>query len=490
MDLIAQCPLRVASVVWRPGHGGYAFTVVSKATFELRPGLSPLAAAQDAAVEADVYTCEGGGLTLATDLVPLKKRPEVLVVGSAYAPEGRPAPSIVARLAVQEIDKAIQVVGDQYAEAGGRLSAPVPFTRMPLVWERAAGGPGTENPAGMPLGDPAWADATGYVAAPNLLPVGVTLTSVGALVPPVGFGPIAPLWPSRAAFLQRHAEGWSPSRWHERPIPADIDLAYFNASPLDQQRASPFGEETIYLENLHPRFARLSTRLAPVTPVVTVDKGAGAEPLRMRCDTLVIDTDRGLAILVWRGHALISRPDEGGRVIVTSGAAPAASPPASRPASRPASPPAAPPAPAHKLSEDSGTILPAAFIASSAVLPFSSPPPSRPPPSPSPSPYPSPSPAPAIPASVVSAPVPVIDAPAPLIDAPSPAAPAPPASISSPASAPEVTPEPVSAEARLRVIQRAIWKGDRPLQEILAEHGLTELEWRAMKRASTRKPGA
>jgi hypothetical protein len=472
MDLIAQCPLRVASVVWRPGHGGYAFTVVTKATFELRPGLSPLAAAQDAAIEADVYTCEGGGLTLATDLVPFKKRPEVLVVGSAYAPEGRPAPSIVARLALPEIDKAIQVVGDQYAEEGGRLSAPVPFTRMPLVWERAAGGPGTENPAGMPLGDPAWADATGYVAAPNLLPVGVSLTSVGALVPPVSLGPIAPLWPTRAAWLKGHAEGWSPSRWHERPFPADIDIAYFNAAPVDQQRASPFGEETIYLENLHPRFARLSTRLAPVTPVATVDKGAGAEPLRMRCDTLVIDADRGLAILVWRGHVLLSSPDEGGRVVVTSSSAPAASPAAA--------PAAAPPAPARKLSEDSGTILPAAFIASPAVLPFSS------------------APARAIPASVISTPGPVIDAPAPVIDAPSPvidaplplpAAPAP-ASLSSPASAPEPTPEPVSAEARLRVIQRAIWKGERPLQEILAEHGLTELEWRAMKRASTRKPGA
>jgi hypothetical protein len=43
---------------------------------------------------------------------------------------------------------------------------------------------------------------------------------------------------------------------------------------------------------------------------------------------------------------------------------------------------------------------------------------------------------------------------------------------------------------RLRLVQRAIWKGDRPTREILAEHGLTEIEWRALKRASARKLSA
>src|SRR5262249_41020849 len=42
---------------------------------------------------------------------------------------------------------------------------------------------------------------------------------------------------------------------------------------------------------------------------------------------------------------------------------------------------------------------------------------------------------------------------------------------------------------RIRKVQSAIWRGARPARQILAENGLTEIEWRAMKRASARKVG-
>jgi hypothetical protein len=43
MDVVSQCSLRGANMVWRTGQGGFAFTVECKATFDLRPELSPLA---------------------------------------------------------------------------------------------------------------------------------------------------------------------------------------------------------------------------------------------------------------------------------------------------------------------------------------------------------------------------------------------------------------------------------------------------------------
>lgn len=323
MELVSQCALRVKDLIWRPGHGGFAFTAVCKATFELRIGLSPLAAEQDPVIVADVPS-DSGALVLATDLVPFKKRPEVLVTGHAHAPDGVPVPSLTARLAIGEIDKALQITGDRYFGLDGKLSDPARFTRMPLVWERAAGGPDTSNPAGRPLGDAARGDFFGRVHAPNFLPPGGSLTSRNDIVSPINFGPLAPRWPSRAACLHHHAAGWDPARWHERPLPADIDLAYFNAAPADQQRTTPFGDDQLYLENLHPRFPRLQTRLAPVSPAATVDMGSGPQPLQLRCDTLLIDTDRGLAMLVWRAHVLLDRPDRPGRVVVTDPAAPLA----------------------------------------------------------------------------------------------------------------------------------------------------------------------
>ncbi len=316
MDLISQCALRVANIVWRPGHGGFAYTVVCKATFELAPEVSPLASSQEPVVLADVYAGVDGALAHASELVPFKKRPEVLLTGYAYAPEGRPATSLTARLAVGEVDKAIQVVGDRHFQLDGGLSEPTRFTRMPLVWERAVGGADTGNPAGKPFGDGAKPDFFGRVNAPNLLPMGQMVTSRNSIVSPIGFAPIAPLWPSRTACLHNHVVGWDPGRWHERPLPTDIDFGYFNAAPADQHRTLPFGDDTLFLENLHPRFATLSTRLTPVSPLVTVDQGVGAQPLQLRCDTLIVDSDRGLAMLVWRAHVLLDHPQRPGRVVV------------------------------------------------------------------------------------------------------------------------------------------------------------------------------
>lgn len=333
MELVTLGGLRAEQLVWRPAHGGVVLTVVCKATFALRPGVSPLAPVQQAVAAADVYSEDRGALLVASELVPLKKQPEVILTGQAYAPEGKRVSSFLARLAVAEIDKAVQVTGDRVFGLDGQLSEAAPFVRMPLVWQRAAGGADTSNPVGRAIGGAAQADVYGRVLAPNLLPAGFHLASRSDVVPVVGLGPIAPLWPSRARCLHRHVAGWDPARWHERALPADIDLAYFNAAPADQRRAAPFGEEQILLENLHPLFGQLSTRLAPFTPTATVERGQGSEVLQLRCDTLLIDSDRGLAMLVWRGHVVLERPDQPGRIVVTHAGAGEA-----KVSSRPASP--------------------------------------------------------------------------------------------------------------------------------------------------------
>jgi len=316
MDLLSQGPIRAEKVIWRHGQGGYTCTVVCKATFDLRPNVSPLSANQDPVLLADVTSAEGGSLSSASDLVPFKKRPEAYVKGHAHAPDGQPVSNLVARMATGEIDKAVQVVGDRYFGLDGRLGDPARFTRMPLVWERAAGGPDTSNPVGVVIGDGAKQDFLGRVQAPNLLPAGLSLASRSDVVAPVSLGPIAPLWPTRAVRLHRHAGSWDPSRWHERPLP-DIDLAFFNAAPQDQQRTLPFGEDSLYLENLHPRYPTLSTRFEQVVPVVTLDLGAGPQPVQIRCDTLVIDSDRGVATLVFRAHVQLDHPDRPARILVT-----------------------------------------------------------------------------------------------------------------------------------------------------------------------------
>ncbi|MFO0587860.1 MAG: DUF2169 domain-containing protein [Polyangiaceae bacterium] len=321
MQVLSRCPLEVAKVLWLPRAGAHTLTVVAKATFQLTPEESPLAATQDAVTEADSFWDhdERKSLANASDLVPYKRHAEVLLVGHAFAPRGVAVGSLVARLTVAEIDKPIDITGDRHFKLDGTLSHPGRFTKMPLRWERAAGGPETSNPVGVVTGDDARPDGWGRVAVPNLVPSGRHVANRGEVIPPANFGPLAASWPTRRTRLHRHANVFSPQGWATRPMPADFDMAYFNAAPPDQHVRELVGTERITLENLHPTIPLLQTRLAHVGPHATVDFGAGSKyEVPFVCDTLLIDTDRGVATLTYRAHVSLDYAERQGWVIVTS----------------------------------------------------------------------------------------------------------------------------------------------------------------------------
>ncbi|WP_437594699.1 DUF2169 domain-containing protein [Sorangium sp. So ce1000] len=292
-------------------------TIACHAIFELAPIESPMTSGPAAPLEDagdERRFVEPWG-----PVAPFKRWGEVLVVGHAHAPEGSAVTSLIARLAVGDIDKAIEVRGDACFARDGSLGEPAPFTRMPLRWERAAGGPHTANPIGVPTDSGARADRWGRARAPNLLPAASSTAIRHGHLWPAGFGPLRPEWPDRAQRLRRHAAGWDHARWAEQALPEGIDTGYFNAAPLDQVTNELTGTEPIVLEHLHPRFPRLATRLrAPAPSAIVMTNGAELR-VPLRCDTLVIDADHGAAALVWRGQLMLDRPPREGVVLVREG---------------------------------------------------------------------------------------------------------------------------------------------------------------------------
>jgi hypothetical protein len=102
---------------------------------DVRPGSgeSTLAADQDAPNDADDHWNDDvtRSLRAPTDLVPLKVRADVLLVGSAFAPGGVPVRSLVARLIVGKVDKAIEAVTDRVVGRDGTIQEGAGFARMP-----------------------------------------------------------------------------------------------------------------------------------------------------------------------------------------------------------------------------------------------------------------------------------------------------------------------------------------------------------------------
>lgn len=317
MDVVSLSPLRAAAVVWQPRRGGHVLTVVCKATFNLLPVESQLAEEQERPNEHDKHwdNDDAKSLYSPADLVPFKVRADVVLVGYAYAPRKETVRSLTARIIVGDINKGIDVFAERAWLQDGSLREGARFTKMPLRYERAAGGPDTSNPVGMRLSA---TDMYGSIAVPNLRPPGSTVNGPkDTIIEPVGFGPVAASWPSRAAKLGHNASLFMSPSWSKQPLPDAFDPSFFNCAPPDQQIESLRDNERIILENLHPEHQRLVTSLPGLRPHAFVERrGALPEDLTMACDTLWIDTDRSVCTLTWRGQVALDHPAQPGRVLI------------------------------------------------------------------------------------------------------------------------------------------------------------------------------
>lgn len=316
MEVLSRSALPSSSLLWQSAPGAWTLTFVVKATFQLQPGQAALAASQEPIGEEDSHWDDDPGRSLyaASDLEPLKPRVDVVLVGSAFAPQGQPVRSLLARLQIGEIDKTIEVHLDRvFSPEGARIEGS-PFARMSLSYERAAGGQETANPIGVRVDA---RDAYGRIKLPNLQPPGAASASPGAVVPPVGFGPIPPTWPQRWAKLGRHAASFGPSFLRAAALPDDLDRSFFNAAPADQQLAELPEDGRLVLWNLHPQIPRLVTQLPAIRPRATLEGRGGHHSLPIRGDSLWIDTDRGIATMTFRGQLALERAEEPGRIVIT-----------------------------------------------------------------------------------------------------------------------------------------------------------------------------
>lgn len=312
MDVLSLCPLPVAPLIWEIQPSRWVLTVVCKATFRLEPGVLSLADDQEPIFEQDHHWDEDAARSLyaPSDLVPFKPRADVLLVGTACAKNGQPVRSLIVRLAVGKVDKSIEVVSPRLRTREGEIREGKRWMKMPITYERAAGGPGTDNPVGMGPGSPR--DPYGQLPLPCLVPPGFN-TDTDRAPPPLAFGPVAPSWPLRRSKLGKTAPDRDVTL---APFGEGFDAGYFQSAPSDQQTDTIRPNERITLENLHPKHAILMTSLPGVAPRARVELSGPAREVSLSGDTLWIDTDAGICTVTYRAKVDLERPDQEGRVLV------------------------------------------------------------------------------------------------------------------------------------------------------------------------------
>ncbi|HTO92224.1 MAG TPA: DUF2169 domain-containing protein, partial [Candidatus Sulfotelmatobacter sp.] len=150
-----------------PGFGPddrTVLTLVLKGTFEIVPGGAAKPAEQPEPIAfADVLAegPRGPVPQVDSDLAPFKPRADVLLVGTARAPKGRPVTQLDVGLKLGRLEKIVRVFGERRWDAGGfgrdpRPSDPKPFAECDLSYAMAfggvddkSGGASTANPIGL-----------------------------------------------------------------------------------------------------------------------------------------------------------------------------------------------------------------------------------------------------------------------------------------------------------------------------------------------------
>jgi uncharacterized protein YjbI with pentapeptide repeats len=284
-------------------------TVIVKATFGMVPdGPAQIAAPVDLVREdrgregpvAGGPPASGAAAALeeAAEVAPYLPSAGVVLSGHACAPPGRPVSGMVVRLAVYRdgpvLDKSLHVFGYRAPIAS---TAPQPFQQIPLVYERAYGGPSVDdNPAGV-----------GASAGSRTLPNVIDPTDPQR---PAGFGPIPRHWPARRRLLGRVDPAVLGPPIAE--IPEGFDFRWFHAAPGDQQVEYLHGDEWIVVDGMHAAMPHVQTRL-PSAQAEARCYALGASgwepglPIELSADTLIIDADRQICSVIWRGHLVLEQ---------------------------------------------------------------------------------------------------------------------------------------------------------------------------------------
>jgi hypothetical protein len=307
LQLENQTPFKAAIAVL-PDHAGIdTLYVVIKATVALAPRLS-LADVQLPPALADEYHGDpaASSLRASSDLHIGKPGTDVLLIGSAHAPNGRPARAVEVAMAVADRRKRILVVGDRVWRSG-RPSDPQPFESMPLRWERAFGGvqrngdqvlAEERNPVGRGFPGGRTADQMEGQLLPNLEDPAAPLEQPGQTPVPVCLAPVAPSWLPRRRFAGTYDADWQRRR--APYLPDDFDRRFL-------QCAAP---EFAFDRYLPPGTPVQVTGATPDGPIafaipdarltVAVTVAGTTEHPRANLETLTVEPDENRACFTWR----------------------------------------------------------------------------------------------------------------------------------------------------------------------------------------------
>jgi hypothetical protein len=316
MDLLNATGMLAGYTMGMKPDGRELLVVAVKGTFMIpKTGEeAQLAEQQVPLIMADTFTGEPGFSTpvYEVDYAPIKHRCDVLLNGSAYAPQGRPTRAVQVGMKVGQWAKTFKVVGNRYWNAGILIESTIPeeFTAMPISYDNAFGGLDNFhqdknkhsaymlNPVGRGYHRQLDSHLVDGTPLPNTEAVHQPIQRPDGDYLPMAFGPVGRGWTPRLQQAGTYDQDWIDNTFPF--LPADFNEAYYQAAPIDQQIPYPKGGEEVVLVNLSPE-RRIAFRLPMMeVPVVFFRKKGERYETQAVIDTIVIEPDKGIFTMTWR----------------------------------------------------------------------------------------------------------------------------------------------------------------------------------------------
>ncbi|MDR2800353.1 MAG: DUF2169 domain-containing protein, partial [Desulfovibrio sp.] len=193
---------------------------------------------------------------------------EALLAGFCRAPGRGLVPAQEVSFRLGGVSRRIAVFGDRERLPGGGYTSPLPFAAMPLVWERAFGGPDfPSNPLGRGLDG----DNTPSALAPNLEDPDHFILFADDRPAPACPLPVDMANPARRALSGTYDKAWLDTRWPAYPDDLNPDF-FYNAQPAQRlagrgpAEAPLFfrGDEEIEITGMHHEYPVIRSRLPAV----------------------------------------------------------------------------------------------------------------------------------------------------------------------------------------------------------------------------------
>ncbi|VAW71532.1 hypothetical protein MNBD_GAMMA10-703 [hydrothermal vent metagenome] len=289
-------------------QGTDSLYLMVKASFNIGSSWT-LADKQLAPIAADEYWGEPdkSSLKSASDFHTGKPATDIIMLGSAHAPDNEPVRQLDVSLQVGQVNKTVRVFGDRQW-MNGRITAPEPFQTMPMVYERAYGGvyavdgqiisQEDRNPVGNGFAGQRTQDEMNGMALPNLEDPASLIRQYTDQPAPSCFALSSPGWLPRRSHAGTYDIEWEQQR--APYLPVDYNSRFLNMAHSDLIYPGYIsGGEQVMIRHMHPA-GDLQFTLPRINLASTVLFGEQELSTAFNLETLIIEPEQMKLSMLWR----------------------------------------------------------------------------------------------------------------------------------------------------------------------------------------------